>query len=150
MGDLFALKLFHKFVHLFPLSVPRCQFVSHAGPSFISTIWVEFMAMLLLVVTNAGSSSGNGNYNLFSATEIWPSAPFVFLLRSVAAEFSPGRAAKCMLLVFIDECGANLCSYRCATATRRTSGGEKDRVAVAESHPRAQEARPLPTGGHLH
>jgi hypothetical protein len=140
MGDLFALKLFHKFVHLFPLSVPRCQFVSHAGPSFISTIWVEFMAMLLLVVTNAGSSSGNGNYNLFSATEIWPSAPFVFLLRSVAAEFSPGRAAKCMLLVFIDECGANLCSYRCATATRRTSGGARSGCCGGKPSTRSRSA----------
>jgi hypothetical protein len=46
-------------------------------------LWVEFMATLLLVVTNAGSSSGPGNCNLFLAPRFGPLLRF-FLLRSVA------------------------------------------------------------------
>ena len=46
-------------------------------------LWVEFMATLLLVVTNAGSSSGPGNCNLFLAARFGPLLRF-FLLRSVA------------------------------------------------------------------
>jgi len=63
----------------FPLP---CGYVVHALP--LGGIYGDSDATLLLVVTNAGSSSGPGSCNPFFGNEIWSSPPLrFFLLRSV-------------------------------------------------------------------